>query len=200
MGRGEWFPACGATAPVTGRGAEAAFATRTFLAIGADGDLCAVAVCCTEGVCREGRSGAATDAFFGDGGLPEQDREKLVSGARRLGAAFQKVNFLRDLDADADALDRAYFPGVDPARLDEPTKLRLVDDIDADLEAAAAAIPLLPRGVRPAVQAAHDLFGALNARIRDTDAHVVRSSRIRVPDTTKVAIAVRAVAKHRWGR
>lgn len=139
-------------------------------------------------------------AFFGNKGIPEAHRERLVDGACRLGAAFQKVNFLRDLDADAEALDRAYFPGVDPAHLDERTKLRLVADIDADLEAAAAAIPLLPRGVRPAVQVAHDLFAALNARLRVTDAAVVRSSRIRVPDTTKAAIAVRAVARHRLGR
>lgn len=139
-------------------------------------------------------------AFFGDKGIPAAHRERLVDGACRLGAAFQKVNFLRDLDADAEALDRAYFPGVDPAHLDERTKLRLVADIDADLEAAAAAIPLLPRGVRPAVQVAHDLFAALNARLRVTDAAVVRSSRIRVPDTTKAAIAVRAVARHRLGR
>ena len=139
-------------------------------------------------------------AFFGNGRLPEKNRDQLVSGARRLGAAFQKVNFLRDLDADADALDRAYFPGVDTASLDEPTKMRLVEDIDADLQAAALAIPLLPRGVRPAVQIAHDLFAALNNRLRQTDASVVRTSRIRVPDTTKMAIAVRAVARHRFGR
>ncbi len=139
-------------------------------------------------------------AFFGDGGPPEDNREQLISGARRLGAAFQKVNFLRDLDADADALDRAYFPGVDPSGLDEPTKLRLVLDIDADLAAAALAIPLLPRGVRPAVQIAHDLFAALNNRLRQTDAAVVRTSRIRVPDATKMTIAVRAVARHKWGK
>ncbi|MEO7586483.1 MAG: squalene/phytoene synthase family protein [Arachnia sp.] len=139
-------------------------------------------------------------AFFGDTGLPASHRDQLVTGARRLGAAFQKVNFLRDLDADADVLDRAYFPGVDPASLDEPTKQRLVRDIDDDLAAAAEAIPLLPRGVRPAVQVAHDLFAELNRRIRNTGADVVRSSRIRVPDAVKVAIAARAVARHRWGR
>ncbi len=138
--------------------------------------------------------------FFGDAGLPAAHRDTLVTGARRLGAAFQKVNFLRDLDADADALERAYFPGVDPGNLDETTKLRLVADIDADLDAAAATIPLLPRSVRPAVQLAHDLFAALNRRIRTTDADVVRATRIRVPDTTKVAIAARAVARHAWGR
>ncbi len=139
-------------------------------------------------------------AFFGDAGLPEETRDQLILGARRLGAAFQKVNFLRDLDADADALERAYFPGVDPSGLDEPTKLRLVGDIAEDLDAAARAIPLLPRDVRPAVQVAHDLFAALNDRLRHTDAAVVRASRIRVPDATKVAIAVRAMARHRWGR
>lgn len=138
-------------------------------------------------------------AFFGEDGIPEAHREPLVDGACRLGAAFQKVNFLRDLDADAAALDRAYFPGVDPAQLDEGTKQRLIADIDADLAAAAGAIPLLPRGVRPAVQVAHDLFAALNQRLRVTDAAVVRSSRIRVPDTTKAVIAVRAMARHRYG-
>lgn len=139
-------------------------------------------------------------AFFGDAGVPELHRDELTEGACRLGAAFQKVNFLRDLDADAGALERSYFPGVDPARLDEATKLSLVADIDADLRAAAASIPLLPRDVRPAVQLAHDLFAALNSRIRDTDASVVRTSRIRVSDPRKAAIAVRAVAHHRWRR
>lgn len=139
-------------------------------------------------------------AFFGDAGLPERHRDALVTGARRLGAAFQKVNFLRDLDADAATLERAYFPGVDPGNLDEATKLRLVADINDDLDAAAATIAWLPRRVRPAVQVAHDLFAALNARIAATDADVVRSSRIRVPDRTKVAIAARAVIRHRWGR
>ena len=54
--------------------------------------------------------------------------------------------------------------------------------------------------VDAAVQVAHDLFAALNARLRATDAAVVRSTRIRVPDTTKMAIAARAVARHTWGR
>ncbi len=82
----------------------------------------------------------------------------LETGARRLGAAFQKVNFLRDLAADAGGLGRAYFPGVDPAEIDEPAKRAILDDIDADLAAAAATLPLLPRGPRRAVALAHGLF------------------------------------------
>lgn len=118
----------------------------------------------------------------------------LERGARRLGAAFQKVNFLRDLAADADGLGRAYFPGVDVARLDDATKDRLLDDIDADLDAAAAALPLLEPGPRRAVALAHALFAELADRIRATPAATLRSTRIRVPDPQKARLAALAVA------
>jgi phytoene synthase len=118
----------------------------------------------------------------------------LESGARRLGAAFQKVNFLRDLAADSEGLGRDYFPGVDVTRLDEPTKLRLLADIDADLAAAAAALPLLERGPRRAVALAHALFEELALRIRATPAATLRTSRIRVPDPAKARLAALAVA------
>lgn len=118
----------------------------------------------------------------------------LETGARRLGAAFQKVNFLRDLAADADGLGRAYFPGVDVARLDEATKDRLLADIDADLAAAAAALPLLEPGPRRAVALAHGLFAELADRIRATPAATLRTTRIRVPDPQKARLAALAVA------
>ena len=118
----------------------------------------------------------------------------LESGARRLGAAFQKVNFLRDLAADSEGLGRAYFPGVDVTHLDETTKLRLLADIDADLAAAAAALPLLERGPRRAVALAHGLFEELAVRIRATPAETLRTSRIRVPDPAKARLAALAVA------
>jgi phytoene/squalene synthetase len=118
----------------------------------------------------------------------------LESGARRLGAAFQKVNFLRDLAADSDGLGRAYFPGVDVARLDEGTKVRLLADIDADLEAAAHALPLLEPGPRRAVALAHGLFAELADRIRATPAETLRTTRIRVPDPQKARLAALAVA------
>jgi phytoene/squalene synthetase len=118
----------------------------------------------------------------------------LETGARRLGAAFQKVNFLRDLAADSDGLGRAYFPGVDVAHLDEATKDRLLADIDADLDAAAAALPLLEPGPRRAVALAHGLFAELADRIRATPAETLRTTRIRVPDPTKARLAALAVA------
>jgi phytoene/squalene synthetase len=116
----------------------------------------------------------------------------LETGARALGAAFQKVNFLRDLRADVEALGRSYFPGLDVATLTDAQKLVLVDDIDADLAAAAATLPLLPRSSRRAVALAHGLFAELNRRIRATPASTLITTRVRVPDPVKLRIATAA--------
>jgi phytoene/squalene synthetase len=112
----------------------------------------------------------------------------LVHGARKLGAAFQKINFLRDLATDWHELGRSYFPGIDPAHLSEQQKLRLVDDIDADLREAANVIGDLPKGCRSAVRAAHALFGELSRRVRATPAAELLTARVSVPATTKAAI------------
>jgi phytoene/squalene synthetase len=119
----------------------------------------------------------------------------LESGARALGAAFQKVNFLRDLRADVESLGRSYFPGVDVATLTEAQKLELVDDIDADLAAAAATLPLLPASSRRAVALAHGLFAELNRRIRRTPASTLITTRVRVPDPVKLRIAAVAATR-----
>lgn len=116
----------------------------------------------------------------------------LETGARALGAAFQKVNFLRDLAADHDKLGRSYFPGIDVTRLTDDEKTRLLDDIDSDLAAAAATLPLLPRDSRRAVALAHGLFAELSRRLRRTPASVLTTTRVRVPDPVKLRIALRA--------
>ncbi len=118
-----------------------------------------------------------------------QQHERLIEGARRLGAAFQKVNFLRDLAADFETLGRSYFPGVDVESFDEATKNRLLDDIDDDLRAARETIPDLPAGCRRAVALAHGLFHELSRRLRRTPADRLIASRVRVPNPVKVRIA-----------
>lgn len=122
--------------------------------------------------------------------LPTQ-AHVLVAGARSLGAAFQKVNFLRDLRADVDGLGRAYFPGVRIDTFNEADKKRICDDIDDDLSRAAATLPLLPQDARRAVGLAHGLFASLNAKIRKTPAEVLKTTRIRVSDPEKFVIAAR---------
>ncbi|MCL6422511.1 squalene/phytoene synthase family protein [Brachybacterium sp. JHP9] len=117
----------------------------------------------------------------------------LVHGARRLGAAFQKVNFLRDLQADADSRGRAYFPEIDPHALTERQKHSLLDDIDADLAVSRAAIGRLPASSRTAVLLAHDLFAELARGLRAAPAETLRTSRIRVADHRKAALLARAL-------
>jgi phytoene/squalene synthetase len=136
-------------------------------------------------------------AFLADQPVAGDRRVRLESGARRLGAAFQKINFLRDLAVDWSELGRNYFPGIDPARLTERQKLDVITDIDADLEAAAEAIPELPENCRRAIAAAYGLFAELSDRLRATPARSLAVTRVSVPTRTKLAILVRATAG--WG-
>jgi phytoene/squalene synthetase len=124
------------------------------------------------------------------------DYDRLAPGAQRLGAAFQKLNFLRDLAEDHDTLGRCYFPGLDVDRFSDADRDRILDDIAADLDAAAAAIPELPPSSRRAVRVAHATFAELAARLRATPAAQIRQTRVRVPDPVKV----RLVASGLYGR
>ena len=123
---------------------------------------------------------------------PEQN-DTFVTGARKLGAAFQKVNFLRDLSADVDALGRSYFPGINIATFTEADKQRLVEDIDADLAVSGVIVPLLPASSRKAVALAQNLFAELNRRIARTPAAELKHTRVSVPTLVKVRLALAAL-------
>lgn len=122
----------------------------------------------------------------------EAQRETMVRGARALGAAFQKINFLRDLADDFDSLGRSYFPGVTVEQFSEVDKDRLVADIDHDLDLSAAVLPLLPTSSRRAVSLAQSLFTELTERIRRTPAAELRQTRVSVPSTVKTRLALGA--------
>jgi len=122
-----------------------------------------------------------------------EERTKLIRGARALGSAFQKVNFLRDLAADFKRLGRSYFPGVDVKNFNEETKKRLVADINADLAVSAESLPLLPISARRAVTAAQLLFTQLNHQIAKTSAEELITKRISVSAKQKTALLIRAV-------
>jgi phytoene/squalene synthetase len=117
---------------------------------------------------------------------------ELETGARALGAAFQKVNFLRDLAADFRSLGRSYFPGVSVDSFSEADKNRLLDDIDGDLRTSAAVLPKLPRNSRRAVALAQSLFADLAVRLRATPADRLVTSRVRVPNPIKLRMATGA--------
>ena len=134
-------------------------------------------------------------AFLVDHPVTDAERRRLEAGARALGSAFQKVNFLRDLREDAGVLGRSYFPGVDITSLTEDDKSRLVAEIRDELADAASVIPLLPPTARAGVLAATNLFAELNERIDATPAAELARRRISVPRRTKAAILAKAVAR-----
>lgn len=134
-------------------------------------------------------------AFVADETAPDQRYDELYSGAKHLGAAFQKVNFLRDFGTDSGDLGRRYLIGLDPADPTDAAWTRWLDEIDADLTIAADTIPRLPRGSRVAVCVAHDLFAELNARLRATPASMAARQRVRVPTATKTRIAATALLR-----
>jgi phytoene/squalene synthetase len=121
------------------------------------------------------------------------DRDKLILGGRALGAAFQKVNFLRDLAADSDALGRSYFPGLKVADLTDAKRDELVEDIRKDLALSSVSLRMLPKSSRRAVAAAHLLFEALNEQIARTPASELKVTRISVPTVKKLLILLRVL-------
>ena len=133
-------------------------------------------------------------AFLVGHSYSSADEEKLVDGARHLGAAFQKINFLRDLAADFTALGRSYFPGVEVDSFSEAEKQMILLDIENDLDIACSTLSLLPASSRRAVALAQGLFAELTRRLRETPAHVLVTTRIRVPNARKLRIAALAAA------
>ena len=125
------------------------------------------------------------------------DYDRLAPGAKRLGAAFQKVNFLRDLADDHDALSRSYFPGLDVEHFTDADRDAILDEIAADLDAADAVIPDLPSSSRRAVRVAHGVFAELAERLRATPAAEIRRTRVRVPDPVKLRLVAGALYRDR---
>lgn len=125
--------------------------------------------------------------FLRDQQIDEESQDKLVSGARSLGAAFQNINFMRDLADDSGRLNRDYL-GAN-GRLTPGAQARWTACISAQLEVAAEAIPLLPADARTAVRTAHASFSALARRLGTTSVEELYTRRVRVPDHRKVAFA-----------
>jgi phytoene/squalene synthetase len=126
--------------------------------------------------------------------------EVLKPAARRLGAAFQKINFLRDLKADYEGLQRSYFPEFDFRNFDAAAKANIEADIAADFRAGAEGIRRLPATARLGVYIAYRYYLALFRKIRDTPPGALLQRRIRVPDNEKVLIAARARWRWIWGK
>jgi 15-cis-phytoene synthase len=132
---------------------------------------------------------------FCEGNASQYD--SLHEGARSLGAAFQKVNFLRDLKSDFQDRGRVYFPGVNFKTFDPTSKKLIEEEIQADFDAAYRAILQLPKGARQGVYLAYVYYCTLFNKIKQLPAARIQEVRVRVPDGRKLALLAQTYVKFR---
>lgn len=122
--------------------------------------------------------------------------DELKDAARSLGSAFQKVNFLRDLKADFDELERTYFPNTDLNNLNEEAKQLIIQDIEQDFSEGLKGIKLLPIEAKFGVFMAYRYYSQLLKKLKKTPALDIKSTRIRVPNYKKVELLTRSYVKY----
>jgi len=126
----------------------------------------------------------------------DEQYQSLREPARRLGAAFQKINFLRDIKSDYDERGRVYFPGVDFRQFRNEDKSDIETDIKADFDAALEGIRHLPKGARFGVYLAYKYYTQLFAKIKSAPAQRVAQERFRVSDKRKVYLLFSSAVRH----
>ena len=123
--------------------------------------------------------------------------QKLQEPARALGAAFQKVNFLRDIQADFNDLSRLYFPGCNFHNFTAADKQQIEDDIEQDFQNAYHGILNLPMKARFGVYVAYKYYYSLFQKIKSTHHQYILQKRIRIANYQKAYIVLRAGIKNR---
>lgn len=123
--------------------------------------------------------------------------QSLLPMARSLGAAFQKINFLRDVKSDLEERGRTYFPGVDFSNFTQQDKEAIERDIKIDLDEAYKGIVLLPESARLGVYIAYKYYLQLFKKIVNTPASTILQQRIRVSDSHKRALYCKALLKRK---
>lgn len=114
--------------------------------------------------------------------------DTLKNAAMRLGSAFQKVNFLRDLKADFEGLNRTYFPETDLNQLNETSKKKIIQEIEADFKAGFEGIVNLPLEAKFGVYTAYVYYKKLLSKLSKTPSAEIKNSRIRVPNYEKFGL------------
>jgi phytoene/squalene synthetase len=123
--------------------------------------------------------------------------EELELSAMRLGSAFQKVNFLRDLKADYEDLNRTYFPNTDLSQLDEHSKNEIIKEIESDFAAGFEGILKLPLEAKFGVYTAFVYYKKLLSKLKKTPSTEIKNTRIRVPDYQKFGLMAKCYVNYR---
>jgi 15-cis-phytoene synthase len=131
-------------------------------------------------------------------GGDDKQFERLKPFAMSLGAAFQKINFLRDLKTDFVVMGRAYFPKVDINEFDERSKRLIEASIHADFDHALQGIKQLPKTSRFGVYVAYVYYLALFKKIRNTPSELILRTRIRIPNRYKAQLLAYSFFKHQF--
>lgn len=111
--------------------------------------------------------------------------EELKDDAMALGSAFQKINFLRDLQADYKGMGRIYFPGLTIDKLNAATKAEIEKDIEADFDRGLNGIKKLPKDARLGVYVAYIYYRSLFDKIKELKPETILNNRVRIPDSQK---------------
>lgn len=125
--------------------------------------------------------------------------DSLKKDAQSLGAAFQKVNFLRDLKSDFQDKGRVYFPGVDFSNFSGDAKLAIEADIQKDFDDALRGILNLPIGAKNGVYLAYVYYLKLFKKIQKTSASRIQHERIRINDIVKFTLLAKTLVKGSLG-
>lgn len=126
----------------------------------------------------------------------EESYSNLKGSAMKLGAAFQKINFLRDLNADYYQLGRTYFPEMNFELFDRVMKTKIEREIESDFKAGYEGIKLLPKDARFGVYMAYRYYIKLFHKIQKTDPQIILGQRIRIPDNKKVRLLFTSYLRH----
>jgi phytoene/squalene synthetase len=127
----------------------------------------------------------------------EKYYQKLKPNAMALGSAFQKVNFLRDLNADFHELNRTYFPNLDFKNFNDDSKKLILNDIENDFRNALVGIQKLPNNSKFGVYAAYKYYKRLLKKLKKTSFIRIKNERIRVPNYQKVDVLARSYVRYR---
>jgi 15-cis-phytoene synthase len=122
----------------------------------------------------------------------KEQYKSLKPYAQALGSAFQKINFLRDLQSDLDDLKRSYFPKLNSNTFTRGIKESIEEDIEADFELAYEGIKRLPLNARFGVYVAYRYYLALFKKVKKTSSTTIREKRVRIPNHAKMVIVLKA--------
>jgi len=123
--------------------------------------------------------------------------QELKESAERLGSAFQKVNFLRDLKDDMEVLQRSYFPDVNMSNLDTVSKEKIIMEIEEDFHQAYKGIKKLPKEAKFGVYTAYVYYRRLLIKLKRTPSNKIMNTRIRVSNPRKVSLLAQSFVTYK---